>query len=333
MQYGTGPTGGSYGGRGGRGSNGLTTSTAYGTLYMPELYGSGGGDSGGRGGGVIRLDVSDMLRLEGRLRASGEKGSSNGGGGSGGSVLVRTNHFDGEGSIEVNGGDGSGSGGGGAGGRFALYHTGSITYLGAYQAYGGRSSTEVGGAGSVYIEDQKNHTKLHRSLRIDNGVATKRAQQIGEISELILKGSLYTYPYYLKSYTAPNGVTLFTTGTPYCGRTSSLDNKRCSSDSSYLGNIFQDSGFYFTTESLPVITYRFPITLYLEYIEIYPACSSNYFSQHQVRVYEDADIILKTGWIDTDKCLQGQARRIVVKQMVNKVSVLCHALVMCLVPR
>lgn len=321
--YGTGPTGGSYGGRGGRGFNGLTTSTAYGTLYFPELYGSGGGGRGGRGGGVIRLEVSNMLRLEGRLKVNGEKGSSNGGGGTGGSVLIQTNHFDGEGSIEVNGGDGIGNAGGGAGGRIALYHSGFITYLGTYQAYGGRSSAEIGGAGSIYIENRRNTSKLYRSLRIDNQVPTKRNQLIGEVNELNLTGNQYTYPYYMKNYTAANGVTVSTTGTPYCARTDRNDSKKCSSDSSYLGNIFQSSGFYYTTETFPAITYRFPTSLFLEYIEIYPACSSSYLSPYQIRVYEDDDLILKSrDWVDTAGCLQGQPGKMVVKKMVSKVSVL-----------
>jgi len=285
------------------------------------LYGSGGGGNGGRGGGVIRLEVSDMLRLEGRLRANGQIGLIAGGGGAGGSVLIQTRHFDGEGSIEVNGGDGAGNGGGGAGGRIALYHSGSITYLGTYQACGGRSSAEIGGAGSVYIENNQNRSKLYRSLRINNRVSTKRNGLIGEVIELVLSGNHFTYPYYMNSYTAPNGVVLSTTGTPYCRSTHSHDNKICTTDSSYLGNIFQSSGFYYTTETYPVITYRFPTSLFLEYIEIYPACSSNYISPYQIRVYEGGNIIMKSSdWIDTTGCLQGQPSKMTVGKMISKVS-------------
>lgn len=320
--YGVGPTGASHGGRGGRGSHCFTTSKAYGTIYEPELYGSGGGGNGGRGGGIIRFDVSDMFRLEGRLRANGERGVS-GGGGSGGSVLIRTSSFDGEGSIEVNGGAGSSNAGGGAGGRIAVYHEGDNTYLGKYLLFGGTSTSEKGGAGTLYIEDCKNASKLHRTLKIDNGVYTKRSQLIGEIVELNLAGNSYSNPYYLTSYQAPNGIKLTTTGTPYCGRTSS-DGRRCYSDSSYLGNIFQDSNQYYTTVAMPEITYKFPISFFLDYILIYPTCSSGYTTKYRIEVFdENDDIIVKSSdWVDTTNCLQGHLERFDVGKTAKKVRVL-----------
>ena len=48
------------------------------------------------------MNVSDTLRVEGRLHANGEEGQgSNAGGGAGGSLYFEVNHFDGEGSVEV----------------------------------------------------------------------------------------------------------------------------------------------------------------------------------------------------------------------------------------
>lgn len=318
-----GSTGGSHGGRGGRGTHGFTASNAYGSLFSPQMYGSGGGGSGGRGGGVIRLESTNMFRLEGRLKASGEKGSSigsGGGGGSGGSVLIQTHHFDGEGSIEVSGGDGAGNAGGGAGGRLALYHSGSITYLGTYQAYGGLSAAERGGAGTVLIEERKAISSRYRLLRINNRMTSKRSELIGEIEELKLNGNQYTYPYFMTSYTAPNMVVLSTTGAPYCRVTYRYDDRRCMSDSSYLGNLFQNSGYYYTSEALPVISYQFPVSLFVEHIDFYPVCSSDYLSQYQVRVYWDDSIIMKSNWIDPTACRQGQAGRITVRKMASKVS-------------
>ena len=53
------------------------------------------------------MNVSDILRVEGRLHANGEAGQgSRGGGGAGGSLWMNVKHLDGEGSIEVTGGRG-----------------------------------------------------------------------------------------------------------------------------------------------------------------------------------------------------------------------------------
>ena len=51
--------------------------------------------------------MTETLRVEGRLHASGEAGQgSTGGGGAGGSILAYVHNFDGEGEIAVTGGKG-----------------------------------------------------------------------------------------------------------------------------------------------------------------------------------------------------------------------------------
>lgn len=53
------------------------------------------------------MNITDVLRVEGRLHANGEAGQGEtGGGGAGGSIQMIVQHLDGEGSIEVTGGRG-----------------------------------------------------------------------------------------------------------------------------------------------------------------------------------------------------------------------------------
>lgn len=67
---------------------------AWSTLAVPWSYGSkGGGTSsvnkfGGNGGGRVKLQVKEILYLNGSLTAEGGDGGPNGGGGSGGSIFV-----------------------------------------------------------------------------------------------------------------------------------------------------------------------------------------------------------------------------------------------------
>ena len=56
---------------------------------------------------MLWLNVTETLRVEGRLHASGEAGQGDtGGGGAGGSILAYVHNFDGEGEIAVTGGKG-----------------------------------------------------------------------------------------------------------------------------------------------------------------------------------------------------------------------------------
>jgi len=53
------------------------------------------------------MNISDELRLDGRLHANGEGGSYGyGGGGAGGSIYINVGHLDGSGQLEVIGGKG-----------------------------------------------------------------------------------------------------------------------------------------------------------------------------------------------------------------------------------
>lgn len=94
---------GAGGGHGGRGASCLTKNKtnnwggdvyAWSTLAEPWSYGSKGGGSsldnkfGGNGGGRVKLQVRELLYLNGSVTAEGGDGGLNRGGGSGGSIFI-----------------------------------------------------------------------------------------------------------------------------------------------------------------------------------------------------------------------------------------------------
>ena len=330
--YNTGAGGGGHGGRGGRGSAGLRTSYSYDSIYEPTQYGSGGGNglhgwAGGRGGGRIVFEISEMLRLEGLVHANGEPGSSNAsGGGAGGSIVIRALNFDGDGTVSVNGGSCISShspyAGGGAGGRIAVYYNGNYTFIGSFQSYGGTSQAEWGGAGTVYRENNRNASRPYRTLRIDNRALPNGPSRLHEIQELRLAGNKADYPYYMKSYQAPNGIVLTTTGTPYCYRTVNHDSGRCETGNPMMTNLFlTTSNHYYTQDSNPVVTYLFPLPLHLEYLLVYPYCYSLFWTEYYVRIYlSGTEVAGSKASINPRNCLQGQPDKMDVGLTVDKVS-------------
>ncbi|KAI8481428.1 hypothetical protein Bbelb_408020, partial [Branchiostoma belcheri] len=156
-----GASGGGHGGSGGQGVHSHDYSIVgppYGSLYEPQDFGSPGGVSGltssspGQGGGVITMVATGVVEIDGSLHADGTEPLYDlNGGGSGGSVYINTTTFKGTGLVSTNGGS-SPSGGGGGGGRVAI-HSANNTFSGVIQAFGGRSSYEVGGAGTILLRD------------------------------------------------------------------------------------------------------------------------------------------------------------------------------------
>ncbi|MCG2726399.1 MAG: hypothetical protein L6420_09160 [Elusimicrobia bacterium] len=150
-------SGGGYGGKGGKGDNNVLGGEVYGSIAEPLELGSGGGKGrysnirGGAGGGLIKLEVGNILRVNGAISSNGvggncnSFGSCNGAGGSGGSMYIVTNNLEGNGTIAVNGGQTIGEGGGGGGGRIGIFYNtkqfnGNILSLGG----GGSSLGEKG---------------------------------------------------------------------------------------------------------------------------------------------------------------------------------------------
>ncbi len=154
--------GASHGGKGGDGTDNGTvragTHTTYGSAIAPLKFGASGASSfsaaGGTGGGVVYLQITGTLTLNGSISADATDGTYNdnagnpvgGGGGAGGSVYITANHIDGTGSVSANGGDGANAnydGGGGSGGRVAIFVTSDGTFVPS-------SSSITASAGAAY---------------------------------------------------------------------------------------------------------------------------------------------------------------------------------------
>lgn len=60
-----------------------------------------GANQGGRGGGILFLNISNTLDIEGTIRVNGGDGGIYAGGGSGGSVLIKTKYLEGSGTTQV----------------------------------------------------------------------------------------------------------------------------------------------------------------------------------------------------------------------------------------
>src|ERR1017187_9555119 len=169
--------GGGYGGYGAAGgapgSYAAVGGGTYGSVIAPTDLGSGGGTYsayaiGGAGGGAIRLNVTGLLLLDGRISANGNPGLTDGGGGSGGSVWLTVGTLAGAGTISANGGAGNGfslgGGGGGSGGRVAIQYAVNL-FFGATSACGGGGAA-WGGAGTVYSKANNQSWGL---VLVDNG--------------------------------------------------------------------------------------------------------------------------------------------------------------------
>lgn len=128
--------------------------------------------AGGKGGGVIELEATD-IRIDGQLLSEGQTGSgSRAGGGAGGSIKIVSQNFRGEGLLSVRGGSvpagpaGTTScrGGGGGGGRVAIYYS-SLFFEGSVTTEGGGGAYECGGSGTAVWKDRD---EAGFSLVVDN---------------------------------------------------------------------------------------------------------------------------------------------------------------------
>lgn len=171
--------GGCYGGIGGIGAGLTNGGAAYGSFSSPVDFGSGGGigyygfESGGAGGGLIRL-TAQTLQCDGELAVDGVLGVGSGASGSGGSVNITSHVLTGNGIIHANGSglvNGYNSGGGG-GGRVAIAFDDMSGFAGRIEAKGGVANTNSccvsvnGGAGTVYL---KKNSDAYGTLIVDNG--------------------------------------------------------------------------------------------------------------------------------------------------------------------
>ena len=139
----------------------------YGDLRDISDFGSGGGTStypdtgqqeiGGKGGGLIILEIEKECIISGVVSVNGEEGKVGVGGyrypsgaGSGGSIMIDTNVFKGDGKILADGGKSNGGGAGG-GGRIAIFYN-NQQFNGQIKADSGQCSNELNCAESGTIE-------------------------------------------------------------------------------------------------------------------------------------------------------------------------------------
>lgn len=188
MFFSSGGSGGGNGASGGQGTNQAVVGAPpdYGNLYIPKEYGGnggvGGGSSldvgctpneqhlGGKGGGIVQIDVTTQFVLDGQIRCLGSPGAGpKGGGGAGGSIFIKTGELSGTGLLSVQGGSvASGTnvctGGGGGGGRIAVHYVNN-SFIGETHSHGGSGGTECGGAGTVLLKNTLTQADV---LRVDN---------------------------------------------------------------------------------------------------------------------------------------------------------------------
>ncbi len=146
-------------GHGGRGSV-ISTGTGgemYGSPYTPDRLGSGGGnntgETGGPGGGAVRMEIDGVLTIDGMLSANGGAAThSRSGGGSGGSLWLRADSIQGSGQVTADGGSGGSSAGGGGGGRIA-FDTPDNQFDGMIRARGKYGPSARAGHGTFTFHD------------------------------------------------------------------------------------------------------------------------------------------------------------------------------------
>ena len=163
---GDGPSGGSYGGKGGQGSGGHYGYGTYGSSNAPVNPGSPGGPwagptppaaPGGSGGGLVWVQASRTVRIDGRMTADGaiSPGALHGAG-AGGGIYLTTKSLAGGGLITAKGGNGNSFAGSGGGGRIAVWYqnmsnwSGSLSY-GAGSVDGGNGGSGNGSVGTIVL--------------------------------------------------------------------------------------------------------------------------------------------------------------------------------------
>jgi hypothetical protein len=112
---------------GGADNNNLNAGKIYGVSNAPIHPGSGGrgyDHSSGSGGGLVRVEALEVVRVDGTIQAQGQGFSSSySGAGSGGGIYIRCARFAGGagGLLNVAGGTGGSTGNSGGGGRIAVW--------------------------------------------------------------------------------------------------------------------------------------------------------------------------------------------------------------------
>ena len=120
------------------------TKSPYGNVRQPMTYGSNGNSATSttkRGGGQIKLDVSNTITIDGEIDASGQETAS------GGSIYILSPKFYGFGTIHADGGAG-----GGGGGRISVSASNTYDFTGTYSAHGGDDSSGNPTSSGLYMD-------------------------------------------------------------------------------------------------------------------------------------------------------------------------------------
>lgn len=190
-------SGAGHGGTGGSSWSGALGGSPYGSVTQPLELGSAGGSAsggaGGAGGGVVRLNVANLLTIDGRVTAQGLNGvSDNSGAGAGGSLYFTAKTITGKGAILADGGAGEWvDGGGGAGGRIALYAD-AVAFTGELAARGG-GGRQRGGSGSIYTK-LTGQTTGELVLDNDGNAGALSPFDVPANTRLVLGGGSVFYP-------------------------------------------------------------------------------------------------------------------------------------------
>ena len=238
---GTGASGGGgagYGGAGGSAGDGAAGGSSYGSVTFPNQLGSGGGSGngndinydGGAGGGLIHLQVSNVVTIDGLIEADGLSGKSGGGSGpnaggagSGGAIYISAVSIVGSGTLRAEGGDavsitGGNDGGAGGGGRIALwpsspYSAGLSTIVSGGSPAGGAAG---GAAGSVYLASSLLDLSVSDAASVSEGGTTEFVVSLSGVATTdvtfdhrTFDGSATELDADFSGYTVPQSSTIF----------------------------------------------------------------------------------------------------------------------------
>ena len=147
--------------------------------------------------------------------------------------------------------------------------------------YGGKGPYQYGGAGTVYIENR--HVDPHyRHFRTDNGGRTS-SNRIAEVERLNLTGNYFSTNGWPDDYfQTHSGINVSSSVRPAVyHHYSSYTYGSLWHTVWPISHLFSDKAanvrqFFMAQASEATLTFDLPFTTYVEYIKIYPYCSTNF---------------------------------------------------------
>jgi hypothetical protein len=146
--------------------------------------------------------------------------------------------------------------------------------------YGGKGAYCQGGAGTVYIVNQKT-VPHYRHFITDNGGFTK-SNRIYEVERLNLTGNYYsTHDLPEMTFHTHSGINVTTSVAPYSRIQYSYSTYNVYAPTYPLSYLFSDkkanvNTFFMSASQTATLTFNFPFVTYVEYLRIYPYCDTSY---------------------------------------------------------